>query len=115
MKSMEKSFGHLEYEGKKQKTGREQLLKRMDVLIPRGDRVEEIRPYYPQAGKGGVTYPLESMLRVHCVQLFYKLNDPAMEDMLHGAQSVRRFTGIPSGKHRETPFWLSPGFSKALL
>ena len=102
MKSMEKSFGDLEYEGKKQKTGREQF--------PWGDRVEEIRPYYPQAGKGGVTYPLESMLRVHCVQLFYKLNDPAMEDMLHGAQSVRRFTGIPSGKHWETPFWLSPGF-----
>ena len=39
MKSMEKSFGDLEYEGKKQKTGREQLLERMDVLIPWGDRV----------------------------------------------------------------------------
>ncbi len=87
MKSMEKSFGDLEYEGKKQKTGREQLLGRMDVLIP-----------------------LKSMLRVHCVQLFYNLNDPAMEDMLYGAQSVRPFTGIPSGKHWETPFRLSPGF-----
>ena len=34
------------------------------------------------------------MLRVHCVQLFYNLSDPATEEMLYEIESVRRFTGI---------------------
>jgi IS5 family transposase len=34
------------------------------------------------------------MLRVHCVQLFYNLSDPAMEDLLYEAESVRRFVGL---------------------
>ncbi len=51
-------------------------------------------PYYPKAGKGRAPYELESMLRVHCVQLFYSLSDPATEDMLYEIERVRRFTGI---------------------
>ncbi len=38
------------------------------------------------------------MLRVHCVQLFSNLSDPAMEDMLYEIESVRRFTGISVSK-----------------
>ena len=34
------------------------------------------------------------MLRVHIVQLCYNLSDPAMEDLLHEAESVRRFAGL---------------------
>jgi len=38
------------------------------------------------------------MLRVHCVQLFYNLSDPGMEDMLYEVESVRRFTGTRLAK-----------------
>ena len=34
------------------------------------------------------------MLRIHCVQLFYNLSDPGMEDLLYEAESVRRFIGL---------------------
>ncbi|WP_236619746.1 transposase [Candidatus Synechococcus spongiarum] len=51
--------------------------------------MERIRPYYPTGGKGRVPYPLERLLRVHCVQLFYNLSDPGMEDMLYEVESVR--------------------------
>ena len=34
------------------------------------------------------------MLRVHCVQLFYNLSDPGMEDLLYEVESVRRFSGL---------------------
>ena len=34
------------------------------------------------------------MSRVHCVQLFYNLSDPGMEDLLHEVGSVRRFVGL---------------------
>ena len=33
-------------------------------------------------------------LRVHCVQLFYNLSDPGMEDLLYEVESVRRFAGL---------------------
>ncbi len=34
------------------------------------------------------------MLRIHCVQLFYNLNDPGMEDLLYEVESVHRFVGL---------------------
>ena len=34
------------------------------------------------------------MLRIHCIQLFYNLSDPGMEDLLYEAESVRRFAGL---------------------
>ena len=98
MKSMEKSFADLEDESKKHKTRRERFLERMEVLIPWERLLEEIRPYDPKAGRGRAPYELESMLRVHCVQVFYNLSDPAMEDMLYEIESVRRFTGISLSK-----------------
>ena len=97
---MERSFADLEYETKKRKTRRERFLGKMDALIPWCKLLEEIKPYYPCAEKGRVPYPLESMLRVHCVQLFYNLSDPAMEDMLYEVESVPRFCISAWGKCR---------------
>ena len=94
MERVERSFADLEYESKKRKTRRERFLERMEVLVRWERLLEEIRPYYPKAGKGRAPYELESMLRVHCVQLFYNLSDPATEDMLYGIERVRRLTGI---------------------
>lgn len=34
------------------------------------------------------------MLRVHAMQLFYNLSDPAMEDALYEIESMRRFAGL---------------------
>ncbi len=88
------SFSDLEYEGKKRKTRRELFLERMDGLIPWRRLEERIEPFYPKEGRGRRPYPLPVMLRVHCVQLFYNLSDPDMEDLLYEAESVRRFVGV---------------------
>ena len=88
------TFADLEYEGKKRKTRREKFLERMDGLIPWEHLEERIRPFYPKAGRGRRPYELSTMLRVHCVQLFYNLSDPGMEDMLYEVESVRRFAGL---------------------
>ena len=87
------TFANLEY-GKKRKTRREIFLERMDSLIPWGQIEERIRPFYPKAGRGRRPYELSVMLRIHCVQLFYNLSDPGMEDMLYEVESVRRFVGL---------------------
>ena len=88
------TFADLEYQGKKRRTRRELFLQRMAGLIPWQRLEERIRPAYPKPGKGRRPYPLPVMLRVHCVQLFYNLSDPGMEDLLYEAESVRRFVGL---------------------
>ena len=95
------TFADLEYESKKRKTRREIFLERMDALI-RGNRWKSasVRSI-PKAGRGRRPYELSAMVRIHCVQLFYNLSDPGMEDMLYEVESVRRFVGLKlSGRCR---------------
>lgn len=90
----QKTFAELEHDNKKRKTRREKFLERMESLIPWKRLEKRVRKHYPKAGKGRHPYPLTVMLRIHCVQLFYNLSDPAMEDMLYEIESVRRFVGV---------------------
>lgn len=39
-------------------------------------------------------YPLALLLRIHCVQLFDNLSDPAMEGALYDSVAVQRFVGL---------------------
>ena len=89
------TFADLEYAHKKRKTRREKFLERMEELIPWAELEARIAPYYPKAGRGRRPYPLSVMLRVHCVQLFYNLSDPGMED--NEVEPVRRFVAAVRG------------------
>ena len=88
------TFADLDYQVKKRKTRREEFLERMDSLIPWERLEERIRPHYFRGQRGRRPYSLSVMLRVHIVQLCYNLSDPAMEDLLYEAESVRRFAGL---------------------
>ncbi len=88
------TFADLEYVSKKRVTRREKFLARMDGLIPWERLERRLRPFYPKEGRGRRPYALSVMLRVHCVQLFYNLSDPGMEDLLYEVESVRRFVGL---------------------
>jgi IS5 family transposase len=88
------TFADAEYDGKRRKTRREKFLEQMNELIPWKRLEGKIRPHYPKNGKGRQPYPLPVMLRVHCLQLFYNLSDPAMEDALYEIESMRRFAGL---------------------
>ena len=92
---MEQStFAELEHDAKKRVTRRVKFVSKMDGLIP-WERLERgIEPFYPKPRRGRRPYPLGSMLRVHCAQLFCNLTDPGMEDLLYEVESVRRFAGL---------------------
>ncbi len=90
----QRSFADVEYDGKKRQTRRERFLQRMDGLIPWRRLEQRLRPVYPSGGHGRPPYPLPVMLRIHCVQLFYNLSDPAMEDALYEIASIQRFVGV---------------------
>ena len=83
------SFAELEHALKKRRTRRELFLEKMNKLVPWERLERRIEPFYPKAGRGRRPYPLSVMLRVHCVQLFYNLSDPGMEDLLYEVASVR--------------------------
>ena len=90
----EPTFGSLEFAHKKRKTRRERFLERLESLAPWAALAARVEPVYPKPGRGRRPYRLAVMLRVHCVQLCYNLSDPALEDLLYEAESVRRFCGL---------------------
>ncbi len=66
----------------------------MEGLIPWEELEARLRPFYPKAGRGRRPCELSAMLRIHCVQLFYNLSDPGMEDLLQEVESVKRLVGL---------------------
>ncbi|WP_444935921.1 IS5 family transposase [Microbulbifer sp. JMSA004] len=88
------TFAEAEYKLKRRITRREQFLSKMEALIPWQRLEAQITPCYPQAKRGRQPYPLSVMLRIHCMQLFYNLSDPAMEDALYEIESMRSFAGL---------------------
>lgn len=91
-------FSDCEFNNKRRKTRKEKFLRRMDQLVPWQRLEAVIDPFYPKPGKGRRPYPLSTMLRIHCLQQWYSLSDPAMEDALYEVSSMRMFAGLSLDK-----------------
>ena len=93
-----KQLGFSDYEQStaKKRTKRERFLGEMEKVVPWKALLELIEPHYPKtSSKGGrPPYPLSTMLRIHLLQQWYDLSDPAMEDALIEVPTMRRFAGI---------------------
>lgn len=79
---------------------REVFLTQMDRAMPWKKLARIIEPFYPKAGNGRHPYPLEQMLRIYCLQLWYNISDPLMEEQLYDSRTMASFAGIDlvSGK-----------------
>lgn len=88
------SFADAEYAGKRKKTRREVFLEEMELVVPWKALLKLIEPHYPVAGRGRRPYPLESILRVHLMQNWFALSDPAMEEALYEIASLRTFARL---------------------
>ena len=88
------SFSDAEYDGKRKQTRREIFLGEMDQVVPWNSVLGLIEPFYPVAGGGRRPYPLDTMLRVHLMQNWFGLSDPAMEEALYEITSMRKFAGL---------------------
>ena len=91
------SFSDVEYGAKRKKTKREIFLAEMDLVVPWDSMIKLIEPVYPKSAVGRPAYPLASMIRVYCMQQWYGLSDPAMEEALYEIASMRRFAGFSLG------------------
>jgi IS5 family transposase len=88
------SFADAEQAGKRKKTRREVFLAEMELVVPWKALLKVIEPHYPVAGRGRRPYPLQAMLRVHLMQNWFALSDPAMEEALYEIASLRTFAGL---------------------
>jgi transposase, IS5 family len=88
------TFASLAWSAKGKTTRRERFLAEMNAVIPWARLTALIEPHYPKAGNGRRPMPLERMLRVYFMQLWFNLSDPQAEDALYDIEPMRRFAGI---------------------
>ena len=77
------------------KTTRKQaFLNQMDQVVPWAALVELIAPHYPEGKTGRPPFSLMTMLRVHFMQQWFTLSDPAMEDAFFDTPLYREFAQL---------------------
>ena len=87
------------FERYRKPTRRDQFLAEMDQVIPWRDLCKVIKPFYPTPkGAGRPPVGLERMLRIHFLQHWFNLSDPAVEEALYDSRAMRRFVGIDLGR-----------------
>ena len=79
------------------KTRKEVFLDEMNQVVPWAELAALIQPHARgahQALGGRPPFPIETMLRIHCLQLWWNLSDPAMEEELYERPLYRRFADL---------------------
>ena len=81
------------------KTRKERFLDDMEEIIPWVELVEAIEPFYPNPqGAGRRPVGVERMLRIHFLQHWFNLSDPAAEEALYDSRAMRRFVDVDLGR-----------------
>ncbi len=76
------------------RTRKREFLGEMERVVPWGDLVALIAPYMPEGRRGRPPFAIEAMLRIHFMQQWFTLSDPAMEEALHDMPLFRDFAGL---------------------
>ena len=76
------------------RTRRRVFLDEMDRVVPWADLVGLVASYRVNLGHGRPPFPTEVMLRIHFMQQWFSLSDPAMEEALHDVPLFREFAGL---------------------
>jgi len=76
------------------RTRKREFLGEMERVVPWSDLVALIAPYMPEGRRGRPPFAIEAMLRIHFMQQWFTLSDPAMEEALHDVPLFRDFAGL---------------------
>ncbi|WP_415107540.1 IS5 family transposase [Micropruina sp.] len=85
------SFTDVEYAQRRRVTRREKFLTMMDEVIPWQEWVELIRPHYHDKKRGRPAIPIETMLRMYLLQVWFNLSDEGVEDQINDSYAMRQF------------------------
>lgn len=98
MKRAQTTLAHTGFEKYTKTTRRAQFLAEMDRVVPWQALCARIEPVYPKAGNGRPPVGVERMLRMYCLQHWFNLSDPAVEEALYDSPTLRAFVGIDLGQ-----------------
>ena len=76
------------------KTRKRVFLEEMERVVPWGALVAIVEPHCPKAKTGRPPFAVETMLRIHYLQQWFGLSDPAMEEALHDVALYRGFARL---------------------
>lgn len=76
------------------RTRKREFLAQMERVVPWAALVELVSPYAPEGKKGRPPFAVQTMLRIHFMQQWFTLSDPAMEEALHDIALFREFAGL---------------------
>jgi IS5 family transposase len=79
-------------------TRRAAFLAEMERVVPWSALCALIEPFYPKPGNGRPSIGIERMLRIYCLQQWFNLSDPAVEEALYDSLAMRRFMDIDLGR-----------------
>lgn len=93
----QKSFSSIDFSVHYKSTKRQEFLQKMDQIMPWKEITAIIEPYYPKSEMGRPAIGLGKMIRIHFLQHWFSLSDPAAEEAIHDSVSMREFSGIDLG------------------
>jgi IS5 family transposase len=82
------------------RTRKREFLDEMTRVVPWQKLTALIEPHYPKGKTGRPPFPIPTMLRIHFMQQWFSLSDPAMEEALHDIPLYREFALLDSGMTR---------------
>ena len=94
------SLGESGFERKTKRTRKREFLEEMNLVVPWAELMSLIAPHAPAPGsKGGrPPFAVDTMLRIHFLQQWFNLSDPAMEEALYDMALFREFVGLDAGE-----------------
>ncbi len=73
------------------RTRADRFLDEMNRVVPWAELAAVVAPHYQPAATDRPQTEVELLLRLHCLQLWYNLSDPGLEDAVHDRLSFQRF------------------------
>ena len=92
--NIQQSFTDIEYQGRRRQTKRDIFLEAMDRLVPWEAWAKKVAQYYPSGIRGRKPIPVERMLRMLMLSVWFDLSDEATEDAIYDSYSMRKFMGL---------------------
>ena len=82
------------------RTRKRQFLDEMERVVPWARLIGLLEPHYPSGQTGRPPFAIQTMLRIHFLQQWFGLSDPAMEEALFDVPMYREFAQLPTGVAR---------------
>jgi len=94
------SFAATGFEIVTKRTRKREFLGEMNQVVPWAELIALIEPHAPAGKTGRPPFAVATMLRIHFMQQWFGLSDPAMEEALHDVPLYREFAGLDAGVTR---------------